>query len=269
MNIQFETVRTAEFTMDCFRFGYGEQPLVILPGLSADSVMRSADAVANAYQALNADFTVYVLDRRKDLPPVYPVRDMARDTAAALRALGLRQVDLFGASQGGMIAMEIAIAQPDLVRKLVLGSTSARVTDEQFRTMDAWIQLAKSGNSAELFRAFGAAVYPQTMFEAAQAFFAEAANAVTEADLKRFVILAEGARNFDVTDDLKKIACPVLVLGAADDRVLGAQASLALAQRLPNAVLHMYDGYGHAAYDTAPDYKERIRGFLGEDIKSF
>jgi hypothetical protein len=26
----------------------------------------------------------------------------------------------------------------------------------------------------------------------------------------------------------------------------------------------MYDGYGHAAYDTAPDYKERILDFLRE-----
>ena len=27
---------------------------------------------------------------------------------------------------------------------------------------------------------------------------------------------------------------------------------------------HMYDGYGHAAYDTAPDYKERVLGFLAQ-----
>ena len=27
-------------------------------------------------------------------------------------------------------------------------------------------------------------------------------------------------------------------------------------------ILCMYDGYGHAAYDMAPDYKERILEFL-------
>ena len=38
-----------------------------------------------------------------------------------------------------------------------------------------------------------------------------------------------------------------------------------MAERLtgrPDFELAMYDGYGHAAYDTAPDYTERVRNFL-------
>ena len=30
----------------------------------------------------------------------------------------------------------------------------------------------------------------------------------------------------------------------------------------PGFEIYMYDGYGHAAYDMAPDYKERILEFL-------
>ena len=78
MAIKIETVQTDTFSMDFFRFGKGERTLVILPGLSVQSVMGLADAVASAYQHMTETFTIYLFDRRKDLPPVYSVRDMAR-----------------------------------------------------------------------------------------------------------------------------------------------------------------------------------------------
>ena len=48
MGIPIETVHAEGFAMDFFRFGHGEKTLVILPGLSVDSVMKYADAVADA-----------------------------------------------------------------------------------------------------------------------------------------------------------------------------------------------------------------------------
>ena len=254
--------------MNYFRFGQGAQTLVILPGLSVQSVMGFADAAAESYRILADDYTVFVLDRRNELPDAYSVPEMARDTAAALRALGLSRVDLFGASQGGMIAMTLAIAHPELVRKLVLGSTAARMEDARFRTVEEWIRLARAGRSEELYLAFGEAVYPRSVFDASRELLSRAAKTVTDEELRRFVVLAEGMRHFDVVADLEKIACPVLVLGSADDRVLGTGASVQLAERLSRrgaAVLHLYDGYGHAAYDTAPDYKERILRFLAAE----
>ena len=115
-----ETVKTDTFTMDYLCFGHGRDPLVILPGLSVQSVMGLGDLIAEAYQTLTEDYTVYLFDRRKDLPAVYPIREMARDTAEAIRSLGLSKVALFGASQGGMIAMALAAEHPELVSKLVL-----------------------------------------------------------------------------------------------------------------------------------------------------
>ncbi len=264
-NIQIETAVTDSFAMDYFRFGHGKNILVILPGLSVQSVMPSAGAVAEAYQILTDDFTVYLFDRRKDLQETYSVNEMARDTAAAFRAAGLDQVNLFGASQGGMIAMEIAIQNPELVKKLVLGSTSSCVTDEQYQMIGRWIRMAKEGSAEELYLAFGEAIYPQAVFEQAKGLLTDAAKTVTDEDLDRFMILAEGMKGFDATADLDKISCPVLLLGSNDDQVLGADAAMLIAEHLgshPDFEVYMYDGYGHAAYDTAPDYKERIMNFL-------
>ena len=267
-SIPIETVRTDTFTMDYFRFGTGEDTLVILPGLSVQSVMGSADAVAEAYQLLAEDYTIYLFDRRNELPATYSVQEMARDTAEAFRALGLEKVCLFGASQGGMIAMDIAIENPELVQKLVLGSTSACVTEEQYGPLEKWIRLAEDGDAEGLYMALGEGLYPEEIFEQSQELLAEAAKTVTEEELARFIIIAEGTKGFDVTDDLEKIACPVLLIGSRDDQVLGAAATEQIAEHLQGRSdfeLYMYDGYGHAAYDTAPDYKERMLHFLSDD----
>ena len=91
---------------------------------------------------------------------------------------------------------------------------------------------------------------------------------MTPDELNRFIILAEGMKGFNVTDDLSKIACPVLVIGSSDDGVLGADATNQIAKHLkdrPDFQMYMYNGYGHAAYDTAPDYKERLLRFFAPE----
>ena len=256
--------------MEYVRFGYGKEPFVILPGLSLQSVLLWKDKIAEAYQPFTKDFTVYVFDRRRDLPATYPVREMAKDTAAAIRAVGLDRVRLFGASQGGMIAMEIAVLYPELVKKLILGSTTACVGEPAKRVIGEWIRLAKEQNAEALSLAFGKAIYPPELFEASRASLLEAAKAVTADDLKRFAILAEGTLTFDVTRELNRIACPVLAIADRDDRIFGVESIEQLERALSPEIRlesHLYSGYGHAAYDLAPDYKDRMLRFLSEEAE--
>ena len=267
MNVRIETVHTGTFSMNFFRFGRGAKTLVILPGLSVQSVMGAADAVEAAYRPMEDAFTIYLFDRRNELPPSYSVRDMALDTAAAIKALGLKEVCLFGASQGGMMAQVIAVEYPGLVRKMVLGSSSSHVREEQYRVIDGWVRLAKSGDRVGLYLDFGRKLYPPALCEQYRDALVKTAETVTDAELERFVILAEGIRGFDVTDELYRIRCPVLAIGDYADRVLDADATMEIAEKLDERQdfrLYLYAGYGHAAYDTAPDYLDRVRRFLEE-----
>ena len=266
VNMLLGTVQADSFAMDYLRFGNGARNLVIIPGVSVQSVMNYAQAITESYKLLTEDFTVYVLDRRKDMPKSYTVYEMARDTAEAIKVLKLDRVSLFGASQGGMIAMKIAIDHPELVEGLVLGSTSAQVTEETYRRVFAgWADLAKAGKPEELYLSFGEATYPAPVFEQSRELMIEAAKTVTPDDLKRFITVTEGMKGFDVTKDLRKIMCPVLVIGSRDDKIFGGEASVQIMESLkdkPDCELFMYDGYGHATYDLAPDYRERMLKFL-------
>lgn len=261
--MRIDTIQTNRFTMNCCQFGHGSEPLVVLPGVSAQRVLNSAAAIERAYQPLTDACTLTLLERRNDMPDPYTVCDMAADTVEALRALNLGPVNLFGASQGGMIALKIAIDHPEQVRRLLLGSTAACMPDEQYRRIpESWVRLARTGDREALSLSFGQAIFPPTVFQAARTLFVETAKSITDEDLKRFITMTEGLRGFNVIEDLKKIACPVLVLASRDDQVLGGEASLQIAEHVRDCELYMYDHYGHAAYDIAPDYKQRLLNFI-------
>lgn len=260
--IKVKTVCTASFSMDYFSFGGGSRALVILPGLSVKSVMPSAGAIAERYSPLARDFTVYVFDRRRVLPAGYSITGMARDTAEAIRALGIARASVFGASQGGMIAAELAASEPELVEALILGSSCARVTPERFRVPAEWIRLARARDAEGLYLSFGQAAYPAEIFAAARQSLADEARTVTDAELDRFVILAESVRDHSAAALLGSIRCPALVLASRDDGVFGSDAAEELCSLIPGCGLYLYTDRGHAAYDTAPDYPARMLEFL-------
>lgn len=265
MAIQIETVKTDGFEMKFFRFGKGKKPYVIIPGISIQSVMGSADLIAENYGILADEYEVFLFDRRENLPTSYSIRDMARDTAKAMKTLGLKDVYLFGASQGGMIALVIAIEFPELIKKMVLGSTSAHVADWQNSALDHWEYLAKEHDGVKLYLEFGKEIYPPEVFAQYKEALIAAGKSVTDKEIERFLILLNGTRDFDVTGELSKIQCPVLAIGVYEDAVLDSDATMEIAQILDEKKdfkLYMYKGYGHAAFDTAPDYRQRVLDFF-------
>ena len=186
---------------------------------------------------------------------------MAEDTASVFKVIGLNDIYLFGASQGGMMALLIALEHPEMVRKLVLGSTAAAINEQMNKTVSEWIKLAQRGDASELYLAFGEKIYPEEINNASIDLLKTAGKAVTAEDLERFIIMAEAMNDYDIKERLKDIKCPTLILGARDDAVMGFQASEELTA-IPDSRLYMYEGYGHAAFDTAPDYKERMYRFF-------
>ena len=62
-----------------------------------------------------------------DIDRPLTTRQMAADTAALLRHLGIEQADLFGYSMGSGIALQLAVDHPELVRKLAVASFAHRL----------------------------------------------------------------------------------------------------------------------------------------------
>lgn len=263
-----DTIHSNGFSMDFFKFGHGNKTLVMLPGLSLKKIQPDAEKVAEAYSIMEDEFTVYLFDRRNELPPVYSIYDMAKDTATVIKGLGLKDIYLCGVSQGGMIAMSIAIENPRLVKKLALGSTSSHVDAKQLAAINEWISLAQKGEKEALCLSFAEKIYPPNVYDQCKDYFINLSKTITDEDIKRFIILASGTKGFHVTEILKVINCPVLAIGVFEDPVLDSDATMEMAEQFDwncDFNLFMYTGFGHAAFDTAPDYKQRLFDFFTKE----
>src|SRR3984893_2452926 len=59
-----------------------------------------------------------------EVPPTF--EQMGANAIAFIKALGLKQVDLFGFSIGGLVVQEITLQAPDLVRRLIIDGAGPR-----------------------------------------------------------------------------------------------------------------------------------------------
>lgn len=264
LQIQRGTVPIGASEADYFRFGNGERPFLILPGISLHGVTDSAEAVAEGFERFADVYTVTVLERKKDLPDDCSIPGMAEDTAEAMRVLGIRNADVFGASQGGMIGLLLAALHPEAVRRLAVGSTAARSNETSTPIFENWVQLALRADVRALNRDFFSLLYTEELLAALKDQLPALESAGTPAECARFVKLANACRTADLTPALGSISCPVLVLGAENDRVFTADASLELARAL-GCECYIYPHYGHAVYDEAPDYRDRLLTFFMKD----
>ena len=259
------TVKLKNNEMDYFTFGRGETPFVMLPGLSMKSIMISAEGVASAYRRFAEDFTVYCFDRTKFLYQNITVEELAEDTAEAMRLLGIKNACVFGASQGGMMAQYLTINHPDLVGRLLLGSTCSRLNPTAEAVMESWVRCAERGDIDAFCDSFIDLLYGKAFAEQFGAFIRLAHRDVTAEDFQRFILLGKSCRELNTYDFLTRIQCPVLVLGAEEDRVLTAQASREIAEKLGCDCYLYGEGYGHCVFDEAPDYKDRMMRFFTEE----
>lgn len=258
------TVAVPGGELDCIRFGKGPRPLVILPGLSFQRVKSAGASLAWMYRAFGKEHTVCVFDKRTVIPVGFTLRDMADDQAAAMETLGLRDADVFGVSQGGMIAQYLAIGHPQLVRKLVLGVTAARVNPVMEETVGSWIAWAERGDYAAIMDdMMGEKMYSAAYARRYRWLLPLLRRVGKPKDMSRFVNMAKACLTCDASGELHKIACPTLVLGGAEDRVVTAAASEEIAAAL-HCGLHLYPGLGHAAYEEAPDFNQRIQSFFAK-----
>ncbi|MCC6457542.1 MAG: alpha/beta hydrolase [Caldilineaceae bacterium] len=105
--------------------GTGGIPLVLLHGAfsaTGTSFGEIIPSLAKNRQVIS--FEQQAHGHTADIDRPLTVEQMADDTAAALRQLGIEKADVFGYSMGAGIALQLAIKHPDLVHKAVFASVS-------------------------------------------------------------------------------------------------------------------------------------------------
>ena len=245
-------------------FGKGTKPLIMIQGLNTNGIKGAANSLAYMYRIFAKDYKVYLFDRREDVQDGITVRELASDIAEAMDALELTNADVFGVSQGGTIGQYLAIDRPDLVRRMVLAVTLSRNNDVVKEAIAGWIEKTEQEQYKELVLDMAVKMYSEAYVKRYKPFMGLLTIMQKPKDKERFITLAKACLTCNAYEELDKIKCPVLVLGGSKDKVTTGQASVEIAEKL-GCEIYMYENLGHAAYEEAKDFNQRVYDFLSKE----
>ncbi len=245
--------------------GDGPRTLVYLPGLTLQPgvpVGQERKMATSGWEPLLDRYTVHRLSRR-----VRPVgttfADMADDATAAITELG-GPVDLMGASTGGMLAIHVAAARPDLVRRLVLVITGVESSAYGRRMSDTIQAAVRAGRWRRMYASIlpigGRSRLGRIVWGMAGWLIGPHLIGVPR---EPTMILAELSA-WDASDArplLPSVTCPTLVIGGAHDPVFPPEAVKAMASALPDAQLVIVPNVAHDFPRGA--MAEHVSPFLG------
>ena len=255
--------------MDYISFGNGSDILIMLPGLGdgLTTVKGMAVPMAMMYRMYAKNYRVYVFSRKSPLEEGYTTKDMAKDQAQAMKMLGITKAKVLGISQGGMIAQHLAIDHPELVDRLVLAVTTSKRNKSMEEVVNHWMALAEQGDYKGLMIDTAEKSYSEKYLKRYRWIYPFLGKIGRPKDFSRFLIQANSCIHHDTYGELVNIPCPVLVIGGADDQIVGAASSVELADKIKDSELFIYQGLGHAAYEEAKDFNHRILSFLSQRHK--
>lgn len=251
-------------TLDYIRFGTGRKNLLMLPGLGDGlrTVKGTALPMAAMYRMFAKDFTVWAFSRRNDQKAGATTRDMARDAALAMDALGMERAAVLGVSMGGMIAQWLAIDYPEKVEKLILAVTSPEPNPILTESVEEWVALAREGDHAGFMDSNLRRIYSDGYYRKNRWLAPLVGRLTRPKSYDRFFILANACLIHDAHTHLYRIQAPALVIGGEQDQCLGGEASRQLAAAIPGAKLKMYPQWGHGVYEEEKEFNSLVLDFL-------
>jgi pimeloyl-ACP methyl ester carboxylesterase len=232
------------------RVGSGPENLVILPGITLENGAPRRIArwtYRLGFGRFAREYTVYVVGRRRGMPPGSTTRDMAADCARVVES-ELGPSHLMGFSTGGAIAQHLALDHPEAVSRLVLVVSGSRLSEQGRETCGRWLALARGGRWREL-RADMASVNVtgEANKRLARAFMKVFGRLVlgTPSDPSDFLTTLEADLGHDTTGRLGGLFAPTLVIGGTEDPFFSEDILRETAKKMPDAALRLYEGVGH------------------------
>ena len=190
------------------------------------------------------------------------IQQTARDAEAFIDALGLRTIDLLAHSMGGLVAQQLTLDRPKLVRRLVLVGTAPRGGEgvgeappetralffkEYEHQEEMWLPILFS--PSETSQAAGRAYLARMMARKDR----DKGVSMETVQAQAAAIAAYGAQKDNTYAHLKDLHQPTLIVNGNNDIIIPTINSYLLQQHLPNAQLMLYPDANHGAHHQYPE----------------
>ncbi|MBM7365366.1 alpha/beta fold hydrolase [Gordonia hydrophobica] len=220
--------------------------LLLLPGQANDH--HWWDRTRNDFAA---SFTTVTFDYRgagkSEESDRYSTRLFAEDALTVMDSLAIEHFHVYGASMGGRTAQWLAIIAPDRVRRLVLGCTTPGGEHAVERGDDVRLLLASHERDAALEDM----MYTPEWRAAHPGPYQTLGDPTMSAKARHGHLAA--SNQHDAWDRLPEIVAPTLILHGTDDRFAPVVNAQLLADRIPGARVHTFDGARHGYFDECRD----------------
>ena len=252
--------------------GHGSA-VVFVHGLGSSGYMEwrhNLEEVTGRHRVFAPDLPGY---GRTDKPRVrYTVPYFARFIRRYMEDRGLRSAALVGASLGGRIALEVALEQPKLVRKLVLVNTLGLGRPKVRMAQMAYglVTIPRVGEAVMRFTRDALTWAPAAMVRRVVARLAAAhllpemyaTDAFRNAYLSTLRSLVNPRSLFgghhDVTQRLNELKIPVQLIWGADDPLFPLAHAERASSLIARCRLAVIDGAGHTPQAERPEEFNRV-----------
>jgi pimeloyl-ACP methyl ester carboxylesterase len=234
-----------------YRIDGAGPPLLLMHGAEGDH--RMFDGIT---PLLAECLTVIRYDQRdcgetENPPGASGLIDLANDAHGLLLALGIPRAHVYGTSFGGRVAQVLTLTHPDVVNRLVLGSTwpVPQALAQLNPSVVAAIQDLRArlpDSAAELAEYFFPQVYLNEHAEFRALF--QRAQPNSDRGRRRAVAVNDGT-----TLEAASISRPTHLIVNSLDRIVPPSVTLRMAQYIAGATFSELIGLGHAGVLQAPE----------------
>lgn len=241
--------------------GHGE-PLLLIHGLGMSSRLweKQFPAFSPHFRTVAADLRGFGQSSRPRHAGAYDIEVLASDMAVVMRHLEMDCCHVLGTSMGGFVAQALALAEPERCRSLILCHTAPQMEIPQ-EVLEQRIEALGTLSMRE----YGALVAEQALAPGTDhALVGWLIDMVAQNDKEAYLqVLTEGLRDFNVREQLHRIAVPTLIIAGQHDRVLPPSGARQLAGLIANAQLVEIGGVGHIGYAEKPsEFNHAVLNFL-------
>ena len=196
---------------------------------------------------------------------VLGAKHMADDLIKLMDAMDIEKATIAGHSTGGAIGQHIALSYPDCLTKLVM-SCSWAGPDPYFQTLFQTRRQVLISCGPEAYYLTGTflatpAWHLQSQIKSTRSFLADRMDNFPglEVELSRL----SAVMSHDLRSQIHEIKHNTLVIGTPDDQITPIGFSEELAQKIPNAQLHVLDKGGHfCPMSNTEQYNSAVLDFL-------
>jgi 3-oxoadipate enol-lactonase len=193
-------------------------------------------------------------------PGPYTIDLLGRDVVSLLDILHLGPIHFCGLSMGGSTGMWLAIHAPELLNRLILCNTAAKIG-----TPEVWnprMETVRQGG----VKAISSGVVGRWLSQDYRAKFpqvaADALRMLESADTQGYLANAAAIRDFDAREAIKSIRLPTLVISGTHDVSTTVADGRYLQQNIPGACYVQLDAAHLSNIEQSDQFTSEVLHFL-------